>query len=464
MATPESLGISTAQLWDTSATNKAFEDVVKQHNLDKEQERKDAEMADKKAQKEEAMRQKFIRDELAGYSPDMSNIFESRDGDTLRKHVQEGYAKLLAEPGFGTRLYNGEPEAMKQWQMYKMGIAGEIAKSSQDKVDAADKRELAQEYAQSVAQGLPWTNEDYYEEDARAAWETINTPLADIASVSERGDFMGDWMKFVDMKNKNFDSQHQDKRSGYSAERGVKYTRSGAERDAAGRADLVSEFWDTEAGEKEIRYRLGLRWDDDSDESEAQIAQFKKEREEEARHNTTERGTWEDELDIPEGSTEEEIGYHRIDEMTRVLQKQPHKGANAIPLNDPAYSAYVDDEGNNLFDTDKGALGHLKLVRPTSDSAINVLGVMTASPEVADAKLVVNTKDLTHKILIRDNKGNISLIEPSEYSKIAKTLSRGEGIKDWSLDKQDKINKAKRSGTVDAKTRAQELINKYRPQ
>lgn len=291
--TPASLGISTAQLWDTSATRNAFDTLVQNKRLDDqaaaERERQDALLA----KKEDAERRKYIRDELLGYTPDMSNIWESRDGQFLREKAASEMQELFSEPGFGEKLYNADPKAVNKWNMFKMDMAGNIKKSADDKVKAAPYVKLLDRYGRAVENNEEYDDPNYYTGDLSEMYAQYKTPMGDIHDLIEKTDAMGSWNSYILEQNRLFDQRDQSSSTHQNKTTGRTYSRSGGVRTEEEIDDMVKYHWqDQEANARRMYYDLGIdfnKWRNDdalTDEEQKAVDGFIEDRKREAQRDT----------------------------------------------------------------------------------------------------------------------------------------------------------------------------------
>jgi hypothetical protein len=470
--TPASLGVSTAQLWDTTAVNESFKTILANKRQDDqaaaERERQDQLLADKKHDAQ----QKWIRDELMGYDPDMSNIWESRDGNHLRELANEGFADLLADPGMGEKLYNNDPAAITKLKQFKANIAGRIQKSAEDKVKAAPYIDLMDKYTNAKKAGEVYEDPNYYGNDLDDMSAAFFTPGADIYAPIEKADAMGSWNDYVKEQNAAFKNRDQSVSDHTNPTTGLSYKSSGGKRSEDEISDMIDYHWQQAPNARWMYDQLGIdfnkfnKGDALSPEEQKAIDDFTSDRKREASLDTTEsisRGVIKQ---APKTKEEEVAAYNRINEMTQVLQNveiapgQFEFMKYTKDEKDPVYEEFGYKSGSDWHNHFDDVFSDVRIIKSRDEELNNILSILRAGGKAAELVADKSGDDLIHKIAFVDDKGNARLIDSGEYSSIASGLASGEGLKNWNMQTQDAMNKAGVGG-VSTNLSAEELIEKY---
>jgi hypothetical protein len=458
--TPLSTGIGqgAAQVWQSNLTNQAFQDLVKQKRLDDaaqaERERQDQLIADKRAEE----RRKLIYAELKDAIPDMSKIWEFRDGGELRAYSQKKFNELMSDPNFAKNLISMEDEgkAFGQLKAVKAELASMINKSIQDKADvkASGNEDIADQYLAAKNNGEDFYS-DKWDEDTVGDYATfITTPLGGgmdvrVPGLIEKVDVESAWMDYVKAENEFNKQQYLGKAYDKTDAEGAKLRVSGWRRDDDYRQGMLDEFFEQDKFKKAAFKKLGLDWnnrDNLSDPEQKVWTDYLKDKYD--RDTALDfKNIAEAEAPIKKGTEEEQLAYNRIDEMTKVLQTQG--GTVVRDANAPEYQAYTyDDDGKVMSDFYEGGLleGYAIYV-PKTDQGKNVLSVLSSGKykgkDVKAANLVQPTTGGGQKAYAILTDDGVDLVSTDDYAALAKVLSYSEGVKNWSLQNQDAMNKTK---------------------
>lgn len=476
---PVSTGIGTgaAQVWQTNATNQAFNKLLENKRLDEAAKNKKAAEEAKLKSAADAKKSEFIRNELKDYDPDMSKIFEAKDGDFLREEVNGGFIAMMSEPGFGKKLYDGDREAWGKFKEFKTNASASIIKSAKAKEDAKPYIDLVTRYRQAKEDGVMYEDPNFYMDDIERVDASMREPGTEIYVPTVKVDAIGNWHEYIKKENAAFDSRHA-RSVTHIKEDGSSYAGHGSNRSDEEIEEITANFWGEKKNARRMYHDLGIDFDKysagmaEGDPDQKKIDDFIDAREAEAIHDAK-RTTVKDApiKETPEAGSQEEFdAYNRIDEMAKVLQTIPQLGGEIIHQfkqkegksgkykSSPEYNRFSyksSGETYNHFDS-SGVLSDYVLLEPSKIpvpsggvSVENILSVMERSPNVRIASLVLSEESIKNKefkgysIAIVDSKGNASVISPSDYTSVAGTLADGEKITDWSLEKQDKMNKGK---------------------